>query len=112
MMIKLLMIFWISFVIISSFGCGSKIKKPTLELCVVVIKDTLENSKCTCGLTSADKFTELSQVSYVNAVSHILDEPTWHPIQYCNKATALRPSEWEKLQNYLHDLERENRRSP
>lgn len=88
-----------------SIGCTSKVKKPVIELCLVVIKDTLENSKCVCGPTDSQKVKELSSVSYINAVGNILDEPVWRPIQYCNKATALRPAEWQKLQDYLHELE-------
>jgi 7,8-dihydro-6-hydroxymethylpterin-pyrophosphokinase len=110
--IRLCLIFWISFAIISSLGCGSNIKKPVIELCIVVVKDTIENSKCTCGLTNSESFTEINQVSYINAVKSVLNEPEYHPLSYCNKATALKPTEWEKLQNYLHDLENELKRKP
>lgn len=90
-------------------GCGSRIVKPDLEFCLNVIKDTIENSKCVCGMVKGEKFKKLDQVNYIHAVSSILDEPQWKPISYCHKATALRPSEWEKLQNYMHDLELENK---
>lgn len=66
----------------SMSGCVSMPERPILEVCVL---DT-PRLECICGITDNP------------------DVVTRHPIDYCDKATAMRPSEWEKYQNYVDEL--------
>lgn len=91
-------------------GCGSHVTKPQLELCLIILGRGDIPDGCTCGLTNPAKIRSLSQVSYGKAIEFINDDPVLHPMSYCDRSTALRPAEWEKLNNYMHDLEIENKK--
>jgi len=63
-------------------GCVSVPKAPVIEVCAL---DT-PRLECICGMTDNP------------------DAILRHPIDYCDKATAMRPSEWEKYQIYVDEL--------
>lgn len=75
-----------SFVIASILlaGCVSMPEKPVLEKCHI----SAPSVECVCGSTNNP------------------DVVTWHPLEYCDNATAYRPVENEKLNNYVDALER------
>ena len=62
-------------------GCVAP-KKPIVELCHI---DTIDDL-CFCSLTSDP--------------SSVID----NPLEYCDRATAFRPQEWEKVKNYMDEL--------
>lgn len=63
--------------------CASMPNKPVLEKCHI----SAPTVECVCGLTDKS------------------EEVVWHPLEYCDKATAYRPQENEKLNNYVDALE-------
>lgn len=65
-------------------ACGAPPTKPTVELCTIDAKAV----ECICGMT-ANPGSDVKR----------------YPISYCDKATAARPAEWEKIQNYIHEME-------
>lgn len=71
--------------IISSFvflaGCMAP-KKPNVMLCHI----DYEHDECICGMTEGD--TELKV----------------YPLEFCDKATAFRPKDWEEVKNYIDEL--------
>lgn len=74
-----------NFVIVSLAlaSCSAMPVRPVLEKCKIWSPTT----QCVCGMTDKP------------------DAVTWHPLEYCNRATALRPPEQEKQDIYIKELE-------
>lgn len=72
-------------------GCATAPLKPILEICQI----DYPRSECICGMTTNETNLQNKQVITIQR----------YPLYYCDKATSIRPPEWEKLINYLHLLE-------
>ena len=58
-------------------------KKPIVEMCQI----NYAGEECICGLTGGST------------------EVNFEPLSYCENATAFRPKEWEKVKNYVDEME-------
>ncbi len=78
-------------------GCACNVKKPLLEICVIDVP----RNQCACGTSDTEGIRSAIYWEVIASRRGIVR----HPIAYCHKAVAMRPSEWEKAENYRNDLE-------
>lgn len=75
-------------IIFSLLGCKAMPVKPVVTVCVI----DYPRSEAICGETKNPDLLVLEEVRRI-------------PLSMMDRATAFTPSEWEKVQVYVHRLE-------
>jgi hypothetical protein len=82
-------------------GCGTLPEKPVIEICLI----DYPRAEVICGLTDSNS---LQNASYeeIRTKAMQASDVVRKPLIYVDKAVALIPAEWEKIENYRKALER------
>lgn len=98
-----LSIFKLFFLSLLLVACGTLPPKPIVTLCVV----DYPRSQAICGETGGEAVTSTRQLSYRTLVQTVKASATVRrvPLSQLDKSVAFTPVNWEKLKNYLDQLE-------
>ena len=89
----------------SLIGCaGSSIKKPVLELGVI----DYPRNEMIVNMTDGSSVKSAADLKYSVVVESIVFDGKRVPLSTYDKGICFTPPNWEKLQNYLNELERAN----
>lgn len=92
------------FVAISSlFSCAGMPQKPVLEMCF--LESAGSPIQGDCGLTGGKSITKASQLEYTKIKKSVTAVGQKVPIADLDGSVMFRPDEYEKLHNYLQELE-------
>ena len=88
---------FVSFLLV---GCGAMPTKPVVTLCII----DYAQMQGSCANTDGSKINHASELTYMTMARRLL-AGNRIPLSQMDKNICFAPSEWEKVQNYIDQLE-------